>query len=623
MIPKLVDGRNKLFFFANYSHVNDFIPGKNQASSTVPASEAQLRGDFSDLLRLPNPAQYQIYDPLTVRRDPANPNRFIRDPFPNNIIPANRIVNPLYNLYRQMVPPPNQNLLENGATPTGNYYRGGEPDKPVSSLYAGRIDYNLSSSNRFFFRVSGNTFLEPVSDWTYEVPEFEGLHSIDRSRYNWAVIGNWTHVRGKTVIDSQVASNRFFQDDLLRRLHEYKPSDMGMPGYLDSFCAAQNDCMLPAVNIGGYQGISQGAVSGDRTTNLQGTVNLTQVRGAHTLRGGVDARLAQRQRGLGGNPSGQLSFTNEFTRQASDTSQLTPSNLGLSLAAFMLGIPSNVAGDDPADQQSSQPLLRRLRPGLVALPEPHGQHGPAGRVGGRHRGGQRRADRRLRPERDAGHLRARRGGVRPRADSAAGAGGLPRARRLDLCDRPGPGRQGLAAADHADAARVGGLQARREDRAERRLRDLLRHAQCRRLRPEQLGFSATTTNTNSTDFGQTFLLGNPYAGELGISDPFPVRADGTRFDEPTGRDARRRHHRRIVELHHPEPEPRARPPAALANRRPARAGEEPVGGGGLRRLVLGSRRGRHPVGLPAAAVLDSRQPECPRHGRAGGADRAT
>ncbi len=48
------------------------------------------------------------------------------------------------------------------------------------------------------------------------------------------------------------------------------------------------------------------------------------------------------------------------------------------------------------------------------------------------------------------------------------------------------------------------------------------------------GFSSTTTNTNSTNFGQTFLLGNPYNGELGISDPFPIRADGTRFDEPTG-----------------------------------------------------------------------------------------
>ena len=88
----------------------------------------------------------------------------------------------------------------------------------------------MSARDRLFVRVSGNTFLEPVSDWTYEVPAFEGLHSIDRSRYNWAVIGNWTHVRGKTVIDTQVASNRFFQDDLLPPAPRVRPSDMGLPG---------------------------------------------------------------------------------------------------------------------------------------------------------------------------------------------------------------------------------------------------------------------------------------------------------------------------------------------------------------------------------------------------------
>ena len=366
VIPKLVNGRNKLFYFGSYSYVNDFIPGKNQGSSTVPASAAQLNGDFSDLLRLPNPAQYQIYDPLTVRPDPANPNRFIRTPFPNNIIPANRIVNPLYNLYRQMVPPPNQNLIENGTTPSDNYYRGGEPDKPVSSLYAGRLDYNLSGNDRFFLRVSGNTFIEPVSDWTYEVPEFEGLHSIDRSRYNWGVIGNWTHVAGKTLIDTQFASNRFWQDDKLLRLHDYKPTDMGLPSYLDAFCAAQNDCMLPAVTINGYQGISQGAVSGDTTTNLQGTVNLTQVRGAHTLRGGVDARLAQRKRGPGGNPSGQLVVHERVhpsgqRHLAAHTEQPRAEPGGVHA-----GHPVDVVGDHPADGQPSQPLLCRLRAGYVA-----------------------------------------------------------------------------------------------------------------------------------------------------------------------------------------------------------------------------------------------------------------
>jgi hypothetical protein len=86
-IPGLIDGRGKLFYFGNYSYANDAIPGKIQGSITVPANANHLKGDFSDLLKLPNPAQYQIYDPLTTHPDPANPSRMIRDPFPNNVIP--------------------------------------------------------------------------------------------------------------------------------------------------------------------------------------------------------------------------------------------------------------------------------------------------------------------------------------------------------------------------------------------------------------------------------------------------------------------------------------------------------------------------------------------------------
>ena len=67
--------------------------GKIQGSLTIPANEKHLQGDFRPA-RLPNPAQYQIYDPLTTRPDPTNPNRMIRDPFPNNIIPRDRIFNP-------------------------------------------------------------------------------------------------------------------------------------------------------------------------------------------------------------------------------------------------------------------------------------------------------------------------------------------------------------------------------------------------------------------------------------------------------------------------------------------------------------------------------------------------
>ena len=51
MIPGVLNGRGKLFYFANYSLANDAIPGKIQGSITVPANEKHLQGDFSDLLQ--------------------------------------------------------------------------------------------------------------------------------------------------------------------------------------------------------------------------------------------------------------------------------------------------------------------------------------------------------------------------------------------------------------------------------------------------------------------------------------------------------------------------------------------------------------------------------------------
>ena len=529
VIPGLVDGHNKLFFFANYSYVNDFIPGKNQGTSTIPASAAELNGDFSDLLKLPNPAQYQIYDPLTVHRDPANPNRFIRDPFPNNIIPANRIVNPLYNLYKQMLPKPNQNFVENGTTPSGNYYRGGEPDVPKSTLFAARVDYNISSNDRLFIRGSKNSFIEGVGDWTYEVPDFAGLHSIDRSRPQWNMVGNWTHTAGTWVFDTQVAGNHFLQGDLLKRAHQYKPTDMGLPSYLDALCASQSNCMLPVVNFGTgttYQGIGNNASSFDYGRNYQGQVNVTKVTSAHTLRGGADARLARRIRTAGGNPSGSLGFTNEFTRQASDTSQLTPSNLGLSMAAFMLGIPSTATATIQQEFEYSNHFLagygqdswrmgnltlnlglrfewedgiKEKSNAMISDFDPNAKLAISDLAEAAYA-------RSPIPQVPASSFKVRGGSIYATAAGQDGSSWEPQAMwmpRASAAYKLGEktvvkGGWGLFY-DTLNATDYGG---------------------------NNLGYNSTTTNTNSTDFGQTF--------SIGLSDPFPVRADGTRFIQPFG-----------------------------------------------------------------------------------------
>ena len=60
--------------------------------------------------------------------------------------------------------------------------------------------------------------------------------------------------------------------------------------------------------------------------------------------------------------------------------------------------------------------------------------------------------------------------------------------------------------------------------------------------PNQLGYSATTVNEASVDFGQTWILGDPKRGISPMSDPFPVRSTGDAI-RPGNRQLARRGHR--------------------------------------------------------------------------------
>jgi hypothetical protein len=79
-IPKLYDGKNKTFFYLGYEHYDD-----TQSSSSVFATPtaAEIMGDFSKTLASKG-GLLTIYDPLTVVNG-------ARQPFPGNIIAANRL----------------------------------------------------------------------------------------------------------------------------------------------------------------------------------------------------------------------------------------------------------------------------------------------------------------------------------------------------------------------------------------------------------------------------------------------------------------------------------------------------------------------------------------------------
>ena len=156
--------------------------------------------------------------------------------------------NPLFGLYKAMVPAPNQNFISPTQEPLNNYFRAAEPDQPHNTQFSLRVDYNHSETDRFFVRGNGNKFLESsLSDWTYDSPDpqFRGLHDVARSRYTWSATGTWTKVLGNTVIDTQIAGNEANQRDTRKNMINYRPTSVGLPSYLDDFCAARFECILP------------------------------------------------------------------------------------------------------------------------------------------------------------------------------------------------------------------------------------------------------------------------------------------------------------------------------------------------------------------------------------------
>lgn len=146
---------NRTFFFGDYAGLRE-IRG-TPFINTVPTAKTRV-GDFTEFTdgsgRL-----IQIYDPLTTRLNPnfdssrpvsaSNP-QFLRDPFPGNVIPANRI-NPVGLNVASIYPLPNGPGNFNNYTTTVN--RDVQDD-----AFNVRIDHKLSDSDSLFVRYSFDSY---------------------------------------------------------------------------------------------------------------------------------------------------------------------------------------------------------------------------------------------------------------------------------------------------------------------------------------------------------------------------------------------------------------------------------------------------------------------------------
>src|SRR6266566_1357762 len=152
-IPKLYNGKNRTFFFASYEGFRNRVGGATTVVGLPPPEFYQ--GDFRNAVsRTQNKdgsyLLYKIYDPSTTRYDPSISN-YVRDPFPDNIIPQSRIdplakklgdlaQSTLKPLRTDVVPGTPQYWLE-------NYWQGGTFINP-NNKFSVKIDHALNDTNR-------------------------------------------------------------------------------------------------------------------------------------------------------------------------------------------------------------------------------------------------------------------------------------------------------------------------------------------------------------------------------------------------------------------------------------------------------------------------------------------
>jgi hypothetical protein len=280
--------RNKMFFFVDYEQTEQRTSGAATAS-VAPAS--WRTGDLSDFLK----SNQTVKDPLTG------------NPFPGNIIPADRITNPVaLKLFStpSLYPLPNNAGTGPPLNITSNYLSG-QASRLTNKQGDIKGDFRPSDRDAFMARWSVSDYQSVGSQAALPVFLTSGNFAPTQS----AVL-TWTRTFTPTIInEARIGYTRVHIDegipiDWSGQLGADGNSKFGIAG-------GQPVPGLSGITLGsGLSGIGTGAAIGREVDNkISYGDNLTWQKGAHFLRIGGQAVRYRQNRYYAGNNGALGSFT--------------------------------------------------------------------------------------------------------------------------------------------------------------------------------------------------------------------------------------------------------------------------------------------------------------------------
>jgi hypothetical protein len=256
-----------------------------------------------------------------------------RQPFPNNVIPTNRL-NPIALAYLQYWPAPN-------ATGTAAGLNNFVSDPITHRVFRnnfGRLDFNVNEHQKFFWDIRSTEY-SSIGDSNY----FNNIASGDNGpfRTNWGTTFDSVHTFSPTLVGDIRLNWTRFVEDYRNPSDGFDPTTLGYPQYMK---ASSEALQMPSLSFSSYANL------GNRyfwyhnpSDSFQIFGDLVKVHGNHTLKFGADVRQYSMSYFTNGNSTGNFTFGSSWTNGPFSNSASSPN--GQDFAAFLLGLPNSGSYD--------------------------------------------------------------------------------------------------------------------------------------------------------------------------------------------------------------------------------------------------------------------------------------
>ncbi len=357
MIPKVYDGRNKLFFFFAWEGLKDSSPAAT--ALTVPTA-AETSGDFSQLLAAGCPAgfasntaaQGAMCNPYGSHTSVYNDPEQLFNPYsPTGYVGGKVVRTPIYNNQLTSVMPtldpvgvalaklyPSANAT---GTSTGqDNYNSNAPSVDNFNSEFGRMDANLFSNDHLFVDVRHNLRGQLKEQYFGTNNDAEG---VTLTRENWGIVADNVYtINTSMVLDTRLNWMKFGEAHG-SPAQALSPASVGLPSALGT---ESTMVQLPYINFNAtgscskssFMCLGNNGAAIDPSTSYQVFTDLIKIAGRQTIKVGFDGRLYGMSITNYGYSSGSFKYDTSWTNAGTGG---TTNELGYDLAAMLLGVPSS------------------------------------------------------------------------------------------------------------------------------------------------------------------------------------------------------------------------------------------------------------------------------------------